>query len=130
LYACVGRTCHSDKAESFEAEIAILFVQRCGDAFASTGSAVVNGDVDAFGDGKRAGISVLFAKRLAHHLHLIGKLCGGLRAGAEETIRISHGSAKSVWVTAAEPDWRVRFLKRLWLHRSRTKMPKTTPAGP
>src|SRR5262247_1219158 len=72
------------------------------------------------------GISVLFAKRFAQHLRLIGELCGGLRAGTEKAIGILHGTAKSVWVTPAEPDGRMRFLKRLRLHGSSVKLPEMT----
>src|SRR5262249_11182447 len=60
------------------------------------------------------------------HLHLMGELCGGLRAGTEEAIGICHSSAKSVWMTPAEPDGRMRFLKRLRLHGSSMKLPETT----
>src|ERR1022692_78998 len=85
---------------------------------------VLDVDIDALADPERVGLAALCAQLLPHHLHLFGELSNRLGAGAHEPASVPDRAPHPRRRTATEPDWRVRLLHRLWLHRRALELPE------
>jgi endoglucanase len=90
---------------------------------------VVDRDVYALGDGEGLGGPSCLRERRPHHRDLLGEPRGGARPGAEEPVAQAYRAPQRGLAGRAEPERRVRLLKRLGLHRRVLELPELPVEG-